>query len=76
MGDLNFRLSCDGDQPPLDFSRIRSSVRSGDLRGLLGRDQLALARKEERAFHQLEEGEIGFAPTYKFVVGTGEYDPK
>ncbi len=76
MGDLNFRLL---ERDSLSRENIVASIASGELRPLLEEgDQLGLARREKRAFHQLEEGRIDFAPTYKFVIGSekGEYDKK
>ena len=44
--------------------------------GLLARDQLLMVCQQERAFHELSETLPTFNPTYKFIVGTPNYDPK
>jgi hypothetical protein len=46
------------------------------LTDLLARDQLTQVRRQERAFHELSERLPTFAPTYKIIVGTPNYDPK
>jgi len=72
MGDLNFRLAEDS----FDHEKIVESVKNGEFGRLLGKDQLNLVRREEQAFHELSEKLPNFAPTYKFVIGTEEYDKK
>jgi hypothetical protein len=69
-GDLNYRI----DSMPRDA--IVSAVRANNLNGLLARDQLLGARRRNPG-HRLrgwEEKPIGFAPTYKYDVGTDSYD--
>ena len=79
MGDLNFRL--DG----LNFDQITSTIkqaasrtsatqRDSDFGGLLAHDQLKKAIREGKAFEKFNEAPITFAPTFKFVVGTDEYN--
>jgi len=51
-------------------------VKNGEFGRLLGKDQLNLVRREEQAFHELSEKLPNFAPTYKFIIGTEEYDKK
>ena len=72
MGDLNFRLA----QDSFDHEQIVESVKNDEFGRLLGKDQLNLVRREEQAFHELSEKLPNFAPTYKFVIGTEEYDKK
>ena len=72
MGDLNFRLAED----TFGHEQIVESVKNGEFGRLLGKDQLTLVRREEQAFHELSEKLPNFAPTYKFVIGTEEYDKK
>lgn len=72
MGDLNFRLA----QDTFDHDQIVESVKNGEFGRLLGKDQLTLVRREEQAFHELSEKLPNFAPTYKFVIGTEDYDKK
>ncbi|KAJ2451010.1 hypothetical protein EV183_003904 [Coemansia sp. RSA 2336] len=69
LGDLNYRLAIDTG----DMSEI---LARGEHRSLLGLDQLQIVRMNKQAFDGFEEGEVKFAPTYKYVVGTSEYDSK
>ena len=43
---------------------------------LFSLDQLNTARANGDAFSELDEEEPKFAPTYKFKIGTSEYDLK
>ena len=47
-----------------------------ELSQLLSLDQLNTARANGDAFSELDEEEPKFAPTYKFRLGTSEYDFK
>lgn len=69
-GDLNYRI----DTMPRDT--VISHVRKGDLAKLLGRDQLLVTRRKFpwHKMRALQEAPIGFPPTYKYDVGTDNYD--
>lgn len=69
-GDLNYRI----DTMPRDT--VVSHVRKGDLAKLLGRDQLLVTRRKFpwHKMRALQEAPITFAPTYKYDVGTDNYD--
>ncbi len=69
-GDLNYRIDA------MTRNSVVTAVQQGNLAKLLERDQLLLSRKRNpglrlRAFN---EAPINFAPTYKYNVGTDEYD--
>lgn len=69
-GDLNYRIDS------MTRDSVISAVKQGNLSKLLDRDQLLLSRKRNpglrlRAFN---EAPITFAPTYKYDVGTDNYD--
>lgn len=69
-GDLNYRIDS------MTRDSVISAVKQGNLAKLLDRDQLLLSRKRNpglrlRAFN---EAPITFAPTYKYDVGTDNYD--
>ncbi|XP_041350505.1 inositol polyphosphate 5-phosphatase K-like [Gigantopelta aegis] len=68
MGDLNFRLD--------DLSRdeILKHVSEKQFDKLLENDQLIKCCKQKLMFEDFHEGEITFPPTYKFDVGTDDYD--
>ncbi|KAH8401976.1 hypothetical protein KR009_008964 [Drosophila setifemur] len=71
FGDLNFRLS--GDMSAWD---VRTDVENSRFEDLLKLDQLNLLREKGNAFSLLEEQQPNFAPTFKFVEGTNDYDLK
>ena len=68
-GDLNYRIDGHRDS-------IIHKVKHNEIDALLERDQLLVERKRNpgfrlRVFHELP---IRFAPTYKYDVGTDNYD--
>ncbi|KAI8321878.1 DNase I-like protein [Martensiomyces pterosporus] len=69
FGDLNYRLA-------IDTGDVNEYVARGDYEALLGLDQLRIAMLNKQAFAGFEEADIKFAPTYKYVIGTSEYDDK
>lgn len=71
IGDLNFRLS--GDMSAWD---VRNAVDGARYEELLKLDQLQLLRETGNAFSLMEEQVPDFAPTFKFIEGTNEYDLK
>ena len=69
-GDLNYRIDT------MSRETVVKHIKSHNLPRLLERDQLLLSRKKNpgfrlRAFH---ESPITFAPTYKYNVGSDDYD--
>ncbi|KAJ2547597.1 hypothetical protein EV175_005156 [Coemansia sp. RSA 1933] len=70
FGDLNYRLAMD----PGDIGG--GSAAQGGYTPLLGLDQLRLAMLNKQAFATFEEADIAFAPTYKYALGTSDYDAK
>jgi len=69
-GDLNYRI----DAMPRDT--VIAAVKANNLSKLLERDQLLLSRKRNPGFRlrAFTESPITFAPTYKYDVGTDNYD--
>jgi endonuclease/exonuclease/phosphatase family metal-dependent hydrolase len=69
-GDLNYRI----DAMPRDT--VIAAVKQGNLTKLLDRDQLLLSKKRNPGFRlrAFNEAPINFAPTYKYDVGTDNYD--
>ena len=74
MGDLNFRLEVD----PTDLSpeEIVSLVSRQEFGQLLAKDQLTIARTNGEAFSELNETLPTFPPSYKYKIGTSDYDLK
>jgi endonuclease/exonuclease/phosphatase family metal-dependent hydrolase len=69
-GDLNYRIDTMG------RDTVINAVKARNLSKLLERDQLLASKRKNpwfklRAFHELP---ITFAPTYKYDVGTDNYD--
>lgn len=71
FGDLNFRIN--GHDTPED---VKGEVELGHLEDLFTRDQLQMVRESGNAFSLLNEQNITFRPTFKFVEGTSDYDMK
>ncbi|KAJ5908669.1 hypothetical protein N7495_001351 [Penicillium taxi] len=69
-GDLNYRI----DSIPRNV--IINAVQQNNLSKLLERDQLLASRRKNPGFRlrSFIEAPITFAPTYKYDVGTDEYD--
>ncbi|CAK4017100.1 inositol polyphosphate 5-phosphatase [Lecanosticta acicola] len=69
-GDLNYRIDTMG------RDAVIKQVQQGNLTKLLERDQLLLSRKKNPGFRlkAFQESPITFAPTYKYNVGSDEYD--
>ena len=68
-GDMNYRID-------LPRETILSCIRRSDLEKLLEHDQLLVQRRKNPGFRlrPFNEAPITFAPTYKYNVGTDEYD--
>jgi hypothetical protein len=69
-GDLNYRIDT------MSRDTVVNAVKAGNLAKLLERDQLLVARRRNPNFRlrAFEEMPISFAPTYKYDVGTDNYD--
>ncbi|KAI0124250.1 Endonuclease/exonuclease/phosphatase [Xylariales sp. AK1849] len=69
-GDLNYRIDT------MSRDTVVAAVKTNNLSKLLDRDQLLVARRRNPAFRlrAFEEMPIQFAPTYKYDVGTDNYD--
>ncbi|KAJ5085615.1 hypothetical protein N7532_010386 [Penicillium argentinense] len=67
LGDFNYRIG-------LGNQIVRDLVLQRDYQKLYDNDQLNLQMIAGRAFQFFSEGPIGFAPTYKYDIGTDHYD--
>ncbi|KAJ5469846.1 hypothetical protein N7530_007203 [Penicillium desertorum] len=69
-GDLNYRIDA------IPRNVIIDAVRQNNLPKLLDRDQLLASRRKNPGFRlrAFTESPITFAPTYKYDVGTDDYD--
>jgi endonuclease/exonuclease/phosphatase family metal-dependent hydrolase len=67
LGDFNYRIG-------LGHEKARQLVAAGDLETLYANDQLNLQMVAGVAFPFYSESRVTFLPTYKFDVGTDNYD--
>lgn len=67
LGDLNYRISL-GDE------EVFAKINARDFRGLLVYDQLLTEKAKGKTFKYFKEGNIEFAPTYKYQPGTNLYE--
>lgn len=73
MGDLNFRLNEDFQMSPPE---IEQQIKKGNLNMLMEQDQLREVMRNGKAFSEFTENAPHFPPTFKYEVGTSEYDHK
>ncbi|KAH9844079.1 DNase I-like protein [Rhodofomes roseus] len=67
LADTNYRID-------LENEHARSLAASNDYDALLAADQLKQAMDDGAAYRGYQEGPILFRPTYKYDVGTDNYD--
>lgn len=67
LGDMNYRVD-------LDYHSAVSLAEIDDFDTLLGADQLKQAIDTQQAFVGYEEGPVLFRPTYRYDLGTDNYD--
>lgn len=69
-GDLNYRIDS------MPRNTVIEAVKARNLPKLLDRDQLLASRRKNPGFRlrAFNEAPITFAPTYKYDVGTDQYD--
>ncbi|THW77257.1 hypothetical protein D6D17_10354, partial [Aureobasidium pullulans] len=67
LGDFNYRIG-------MANEKTRQLVKMGDLEKLYENDQLNLQMVHGKTFPYYNEARITFLPTYKYDVGTDEYD--
>ncbi|GJN88599.1 hypothetical protein Rhopal_001565-T1 [Rhodotorula paludigena] len=65
--DTNYRISLSNDE-------ARTLAEQDDYDQLYGADQLAMVMRTRGVFKGYQEAPVVFAPTYKYDVGTDEYD--
>ncbi|KAG8640960.1 hypothetical protein MANES_13G091400v8 [Manihot esculenta] len=66
LGDLNYRVS-------LSYEETRILLEDNDWDTLLEKDQLNMEREAGRVFNGFSEGNIKFAPTYKYSNNSDSY---
>lgn len=71
-GDINFRL----EEGAFTFPEVDSMIQKDKLGQLLAKDQLSVARQLGEAFSELQETLPTFPPTFKYKMGSSEYDSR
>uniref|UniRef100_A0A224XG18 Putative inositol-145-triphosphate 5-phosphatase synaptojanin inp51/inp52/inp53 family n=1 Tax=Panstrongylus lignarius TaxID=156445 RepID=A0A224XG18_9HEMI len=71
LGDLNFRIV---ENPNYPAEKILSIVKNKQYDELLENDQLKVTKRSGHVFKDCQEAPITFAPTFKLLVGEGEYN--
>ncbi|KAL6225219.1 hypothetical protein ACLB2K_004070 [Fragaria x ananassa] len=66
LGDLNYRVA-------LSYEETRVLLEDNDWDALLEKDQLNIEREAGRVFNGFQEGQIYFAPTYKYSHNSDSY---
>ena len=76
FGDLNYRINKSLTLKNSDQHRdmVKSLIYEGNYSELLDADQLKEQQLEGRVFVGYNEGSIKFQPTYKYDIGTNEWD--
>jgi phosphatidylinositol-bisphosphatase len=71
LGDLNYRID-----ESLSMEEVFAKIEEKDWAYLREYDQLNIERFGMNVFEGFMEGELNFAPTYKYQPGTNEYDQR
>lgn len=66
-GDFNYRLDLENDE-------VKELVKQGNWPELLKYDQLKLQQQQGQVFKNFLEGDVNFAPTYKYDLFSDDYD--
>ena len=78
FGDLNYRIDETPDKimtnNSLDLNRIYDLIEKKEFNLLKKKDQLNLEREKGSVFQGFNEGDLTFAPTYKYQPNTNHYD--
>jgi len=67
MGDLNYRVD-------MDQSLVQESLENNDIESMLEKDQFINEQLLGLDLDNFFEGKIEFLPTYKFKIGSDNYD--
>eukprot|EP01084_Bolivina_argentea_P189147 325371_1 len=68
LGDINYRLEFN------DLDEVYQLIRDKNWTELLARDQLLQVIENGYAFADFHEERIEFQPTFKYLIGTDEYE--
>lgn len=68
LGDLNYRIN------DFDTNAVKELLKKNNLAAVLEKDQFEQQKRLRKAFPGYLEGDITFIPTYKFDMGTNDWD--
>ena len=75
FGDINSRTNLEFSDPLIqNLINNDSRTLNGDFKSILSHDQFKQYQKESSLILQMDEAPIKFSPTYKYNIGTSEYD--
>ena len=75
FGDINSRTNLDLSDSHIDnLIKNHSKTLNGDFKDILIHDQFKQYQKESSLILQMDEAPIKFSPTYKYTIGSSEYD--
>ena len=75
FGDLNSRINLDYSHILIqDIINNHPKTLNQDFNDILKFDQIKLYQKESSLILQMDEAPIKFSPTYKYTIGSNEYD--
>ena len=75
FGDLNSRINLDYSHILIqDIINNHPKALNQDFNDILKFDQIKLYQKESSLILQMDEAPIKFSPTYKYTIGSNEYD--
>ena len=75
FGDLNSRISLDYSNILIDdILKNHPKTLNSEFNNILIYDQIKQYQKESSLILQMDEAPIKFSPTYKYVIGSNEYD--
>ena len=75
FGDLNTRLNLSMNDSMLnDLVKNHSSDTNTEFSSLIQFDQFFMYQNENKVMGEMEEAPVRFSPTYKYIIGTNEYD--
>ena len=67
LGDTNFRIE-------MDYNDVLRLIKNNNLNYILKNDQFYKYKNYKSDFNLINEGNINFNPTYKFVKGNNDYE--
>ncbi|RGB24348.1 Endonuclease/exonuclease/phosphatase [Rhizophagus diaphanus] len=70
FGDLNYRIEI----KPENKEHLMNLLNTNKYQTVIEWDQLNIEKRKGQAFNGFQEGEINFPPTYKYYVGSTEFN--